>query len=566
MSIEELQHILSQGEGLHIEFKKAEQKVPTNFYDTVVSFLNREGGNIVLGVDDDGTALGVCDDAVEQMKKDIVTALNNKDVINPPVNFPVYQLNQDGKTVLCLKVPVSSQIHTHKGIIFDRENDSDIRIEDNTRISELYFRKRNHFTENEIYPALTMDDLDENLFTKARNFLRYVEPSHPWLTASDMDILRSCGFYQKDAYTLREGITLAGVLVFGKDITIQTVVPAYKFDILVRINDLDRYDDKLTLRTNLIDTYLQAMDFIINRCYLPDKFYLEKDLRKDLRDLIFREIIANVIVHREYTSAFQTTIAVYRNRVEVSNPNKPLFRGVLSPDSFCPFAKNPNIRRFFSVFHWTDEIGSGVRNVNKYLWIYAQSRPVFKEDDLFRTYIPLVSSVLGKERATAFIEMVGLEKSRLNDETVSAIENLELAPGLAEIEDFDELFFRKCSSWAEKRSMLEKLRLLINSGLMIENLKKGVCWSEKGSMLFDKRTSTIFKILLVCLHSQHRDDILSLLSFNSKDRFRELYLQPLRNEGLLEYTIKDKPKSTAQRYITTEKGRRFLGGFEMQNL
>ena len=66
----------------------------------------------------------------------------------------------------------------------------------------------------------------------------------------------------------------------------------------------------------------------------------------------------------------------------------------------------------------------------------------------------------------------------------------------------------------------------------------------------------------MCLQSQHRDDILYLLSFNSKDRFRELYLQPLRNEGLLEYTIKNKPKSTDQRYITSEKGRRFLGGFE----
>ena len=562
MNLDELHRILSRGEDLHNEFKRAEEKVPVNFYDTVVSFLNREGGTIVLGADDDGCITGINRDIIEQMKKDIVTALNNKEVINPPVNFPVYHLTENEKAVLCIKIPVSSQIHSHKGIIFDRENDSDIRIEDHSRISELYFRKRNHFTENEIYTALTMDDLDENLFTKARNFLRHVEPFHPWLISNNMDILRSCGFYQKDAYSLKEGITLAGVLIFGKDITIQSVVPAYKFDILLRINDLDRYDDKLTLRTNLMDTYLQSMDFIINRCYLPDKFYIEKDLRKDLRELIFREIIANVIVHREYTSAFQTTITVYKNRVEVSNPNKPLFRGVLSLDSFSPFAKNPNIRRFFSVFRWTDEIGSGIRNVNKYLWIYAQSRPVFHEDDLFRTHIPLVSSVLGKERAAVLLEMIGLEKSRLNNETISAIENLELTPEFTEKEDLDEFFFKKGVCWSEKGSIMKNIRVFINTNLELCDFKKGVCWSEKGSMLFDKRTCTIFKILLVCLTSLHRDDILSLLSFNSKDRFRELYLQPLREAGLLVYTIKSKPKSTAQRYITTEKGRQFLGGLE----
>ncbi|MDR1632648.1 MAG: putative DNA binding domain-containing protein [Dysgonamonadaceae bacterium] len=563
MTFDELDKILSRGEDLHHEFKKADGKVPLSFYDTVVAFLNREGGTIVLGADDAGNITGINPSAVEQMKKDVITALNNKDVINPPVNFPVYQLIGNGKTVLCVKIPVSSQIHNHSGVIFDRENDSDIRIEDNARISELYFRKRSHFTENEIYPYLFLDDLDEKLFDKTRAFIRSVNPAHSWLSASNMDILRSCGFYQKDIHSGKEGLTLAAALVFGKDLTIQNTVPAYKFDILVRIKDLDRYDDKLTLRTNLIDTYIQAMDFLKTRAYLPDKFYLEGDLRKDLRELIFREVVANVIVHREYTSAFPTTIAVYNNRVEVSNPNKTLFRGVLSLNTFNPYAKNPNIRKFFSEFRWADEIGSGVKNVYKYLWLYAQSRPVFKEDDLFRTKISLVSTILGKEKAAAFMELVGLDKFRLNDETISAIESLELAPEYMEIEDFDELFFKKGSCWSEKGSMLKKLRLLINNNLQIDDFKKGSCWAEKGVMLFDKRTATIFRFLLICLVPQKRDDIFEIMEIRSRDKFRELYMNFLRDEGFIEYTVKDKPKSTNQRYITTEKGKRFLGGFEL---
>jgi ATP-dependent DNA helicase RecG len=144
MTVDDLHKILSGGEDLHTEFKEAKVKVPTTFYDTVVSFLNREGGIIIMGADDKGMITGIDSKAVEQMKKDIVTALNNKDVINPPVNFPLYQLVDDSDNiVLCIKIPVSSQIHTHAGIIYDRENDSDIRIEDDTRISELYFRKRN---------------------------------------------------------------------------------------------------------------------------------------------------------------------------------------------------------------------------------------------------------------------------------------------------------------------------------------------------------------------------------------------------------------------------------------
>ncbi len=564
MTIDDLHKILSRGEDTHTEFKEATNKVPATFYDTVVSFLNREGGIIVLGANDKGTVIGIEPDAVEQIKKDIVTSLNNKDVVHPPVNFPIYQLNDNGKVVLCVKIPVSSQIHTHAGVIFDRENDSDIRIEDDARISELYFRKRSHFTENEIFPYLSMDGLDESLFDKTRAFVRAVNVRHPWLTASNMDILRSCGFYRRDERTGEEGMTLAAALVFGKDLTIQNILPAYKYDVLVRIKDLDRYDDKLILRTNLIDTYLQVMEFFTTRAYLPDKFYLEGDQRMDLRELIFREVTANSIVHREYTSAFPTQIVIYSNRVEITNPNKPLFRGILSLDAFNPYAKNPNIRKFFSEFRWADEIGSGVRNVYKYLNTYVPgAKPLFIEDDQFKTIIPLIGSVLGEEKADIFIELVGLDKSKLDTETVEAIEALELSPKYAEITSSDEFFFKKGSSWSEKGVKSKNLRLLINKELQFDDFKKGSSWSEKGVKLFDKRTLTIFRLLLLCLNPQKRDDIMEIIGFNSRDKLRELYLQPLRQEGFIEQTIKDKPNSRDQRYITTEKGRRFLGGFDV---
>lgn len=568
MTTEDLHKILAKGENLRTEFKEAKEKVPLAFYDTVVSFLNREGGTIILGANDEGIITGIDKNSVERIKKDIVTALNCKDVINPPVNFPVYQLEDNGQVVLCLKIPVSSQIHNHGGVIYDRENDSDIRIEDDTRISELYFRKRNHFTENEIFPYLKLEDLDKVLFDKARAIIRSVNSSHPWLTMSDINLLRSCGFYRKDNRTGEEGLTLASALVFGKDITIQNILPAYKFDILVRLNDHDRWDDKLTLRTNLIDTYLQAMDFIRNRSNLPDKFYLEGDQRKDLRELIFREIIANAIVHREYTSAYPTTMVIRHNRVEITNPNKPIFRGLLSVDSFNPYAKNPNIRKFFSEFSWVDEIGSGVRNVNKYLNIYSSgAKPLFIEDDQFKTIIPLVGSTLGEERAMVFIELVGLDKLKLSSETIEAIEVLDLAPEYVEIDNPTELFFADNNSlgwsWNKKEVELKALRIKVNNELQSNPYFAGWSWNEKGVELFDKRSILLFKILLLCLTPQNIEDLQNLIEFNSRNKLREMYINPLRESGLLEYTIKDKPNSSHQKYVTTEKGRRFLGGFEI---
>jgi ATP-dependent DNA helicase RecG len=135
MNLEELNVILFRGENIRTEFKQAREKAPVGLYDTVVSFLNREGGVIILGADNDGKVTGIDPSYAEQLKKDIVTALNNKEVINPPANFPLYQLEKEGVILLCLKIPVSSQVHSHNGVIFDRENDSDIRIDQDKTIS-----------------------------------------------------------------------------------------------------------------------------------------------------------------------------------------------------------------------------------------------------------------------------------------------------------------------------------------------------------------------------------------------------------------------------------------------
>ena len=55
-----------------VEFKKCTDKVSASVYETVCSFLNAEGGYIFLGVDDDGTILGINPKCVTDMTKSII--------------------------------------------------------------------------------------------------------------------------------------------------------------------------------------------------------------------------------------------------------------------------------------------------------------------------------------------------------------------------------------------------------------------------------------------------------------------------------------------------------------
>ena len=85
MISEQLKSIIRDGEGLTVEFKECRDQINRDVYETVCAFLNRSGGHIVLGVDDNGNITGIDADALPQIKKDLVTTLNNSQKINPPL-------------------------------------------------------------------------------------------------------------------------------------------------------------------------------------------------------------------------------------------------------------------------------------------------------------------------------------------------------------------------------------------------------------------------------------------------------------------------------------------------
>lgn len=352
--------------------------------------LNRDGGNILLGADDNGAIRGVDKAKIDTITSNLVNLSNNPEKLDPPfILFPqVYTINDS--TVI--QVPCSSQLHKSAGVVYDRSNDGDFKITEPHQIAEIYNRKRTHYTEGIIYTQIQFSDFNPTLFPKIRNLIKSNVGNHPWLSISDEQLLKKAGLWKRDFQTGQEGYTLAAILLLGADEVIQQVLSHYKIDALVRRENTDRYDDRLYIQTNLIDAYDQLLDFVAK--HLPDKFYTEGDQRKSLRTAIFREIVANIIVHREYTNALPTTFIIYSDRVETENANNQHGTGNLSVDDFSPFPKNPIIAKFFIQLGRVDELGSGVINVNKFIKEYSgQSDPTFIEGKTFKMTIPLAKEL-----------------------------------------------------------------------------------------------------------------------------------------------------------------------------
>lgn len=389
MSLSRVQRLLDQQENIRLEFKESRTELPANLFETICAMLNREGGDVLLGIADDGTVTGIDPLRIETLKTNIVNLSNNSQKLDPPfILFPqTYSLS--GQIIIHLQVPASSQVHKTNGHIFDRSNDGDFKVTQPQQIAEIYNRKRTYYTEGIIYPALRLEDFKPELFPLIRNLIRSNNPNHPWLALNDVSMLQVAGLWKRDHQTGQEGYTLAAALLLGKDQVIQQILPHYKIDALLRKVNVDRYDDREYIQTNLIEAYDQLMAFTAK--HLPDKFYMEGDQRVSLRTKIFREVVANLIVHREYTNAHPATFIIYKDRVETENANNPHGEGPIDPDNFAPFPKNPTIAKFFIQLGRVDELGSGVLNVNKFIKEYSgkPNPPQFIEGNTFKTIIPI---------------------------------------------------------------------------------------------------------------------------------------------------------------------------------
>lgn len=389
MTTELMRQLLSKDEKITIEFKECQNGIYDDVYETVCSFSNRYGGYIIMGVKDNGIPIGLNRNMIKDMKKNFVNQLNNPDKMSPTLYLSIEEFEYYGMLLLWVYVPPTSTVEKCANRIYDRNEDGDMDITDSPiQLQNMYNRKSNTYVEHKIFPYVSLDDLRLDLMNKVRNLAKSRKPDHDWLQMSDPDILKSAGLWEKDFSSGVQGYNLAGVLLFGKDEVIRSCCPGYVTDAIYRVENLDRYDDRLQVTTNLIESYELLMEFVAK--HTSDKFFLVDNVNISIRDLIAREVIGNILVHRDFSSAYPAKLIIEKDWLKTENWCVPRRHGNIMSDEFTPYPKNPLIQQFFANIGRTDTIGSGVRNLYKYTPIYSEGgKPELFEDDVFKISIPL---------------------------------------------------------------------------------------------------------------------------------------------------------------------------------
>ena len=384
MTEEQFIKLSQKGEGTQIEYKTCTEQVSESLYETVCSFLNHSGGQILVGVKDDGEIIGVNPDKAEKLKANIITSIKNKDLFMPCPYFTPEIMEVNNKTVLLLDIPCGQYVYRYNDRFWDRNGDADIDVTDHPELLlSLFERKNPHLFEERIVKDLTMDNLDHETFQFCRNILAVIKPGHPWLQLTDEEILVHTHIAKKNSISGELELKYAALILFGKEEAIEDFMPRYRFEALFHMctyeqyNDMtqfpNRYDDRRTMRCNLIKVYDQLTQF--TERYLPDKFYLPSGStrREDIRWDLFREIIANLCVHADFSTGYACFFHVFKDRVVTKNPTRlspenP--EGELTLQQLNNYTKNPLLVRVFHELSWVEDMGSGTRNILRYAPLY----------------------------------------------------------------------------------------------------------------------------------------------------------------------------------------------------
>jgi ATP-dependent DNA helicase RecG len=550
MQIQRILRLLKEKENKNLEFKEAVIALPNNVFETICAMLNRDGGDILLGVADNGHIIGVADKALDKIVTNIVNLSNNNQKLDPPhILHPlVYKL--EGKNIVHIQVPASSVVHKTANVFYDRSNDGDFKILESHQIAEMYNRKRNYYTEGIVYPMLSFTDFNKSLFPKVRNLIKSNIPNHPWLALNDKQLLQKAGLWKKDYQTGEEGYTLAAVLIFGKDEVLQNVIPHFKIDALVRIDNKLRYDDREYIQTNLIDAYEKLMAFVGK--HLPDKFFMEGKQRISLRTTIFREIAANIIAHREYTNALPTSFIITKKSIETENANNPHGLGPIAIDKFIPFPKNPTIAKFFMQLGLMEELGSGVLNVNKYWRMYSGStKPQFIEGTSFKITLPIGESFFKSNQ----------DSNQDGNQDSNQDGNQDGNQDSNQDGNQDGAIIKIFKPTISPSTLLYSFKRLLSKHAIGFTLKPKELKEIKPHLIY--KNEYWLQVLTFCNLAKSRKEILEEIGLSNQTKNYKTIILPMLENKMLTITIKDMPTSKHQKYIITSLGKKVAQLLEM---
>ncbi len=287
-----------------LEFK---QNWRDEYLRIICAFANADGGNLIIGVDNNGNPLGIKNS--KKLLEDIPNKVRNKLGIIPSVNIE----KRKNKEIIKVIIKPSSVPISYDGKYYIRSGSTTQELKEKELIDFL-FKKIGRTWDEIVEEKAKFDDLNRETIVK---FKKLAVDRIPSIAG------------EKDWKTVLEKLNLvedsnlkrAAILLFGNNpqkFYIQSCIKIGKFFTETDIQTTD------IIEGNLFEQLENTLEILISK-YLKSNISYEGIHRRDILEYPYdalREAVINALIHRDYIGTSNIQIRVYDEKLVIINEGK----------------------------------------------------------------------------------------------------------------------------------------------------------------------------------------------------------------------------------------------------
>lgn len=358
------------------EYTEFKREYVEQIKNTVIAFANGNGGVLYVGIDDDGTVVGVRD--VVALQERVISALH--DGIRPDVMMFVKVVPEmiEGKNVVSINVVPGTQKPYYlsgKGLtgsgVFVRQGVSTMPASaDSIRrmlmMSSGYEYERSVAVEQDLH------------FVKANEIFRMHKLPFGDEQFRTLELVDADGRYTNLAYLLSDECT-----------------HSVKIGVFEG-NNKDVFKDRLEVRGSLFEQLEKTLGFLhrYNRIAAKIKGFERQDVW-DYPEEALREAVLNALIHRDYGVGAEIQISIFDDRIEIVNVGG-LMNGLTLTEIMrgLSVVRNKRLANIFYRLRYVEVYGTGLTRIyNKYKSLVQQ--PVITATErIFQIVLPNMNTAV----------------------------------------------------------------------------------------------------------------------------------------------------------------------------
>lgn len=448
-------------ETLTVEFKGDRTRLSDNdLVEALACLANTEGGELWLGVEDDGTPTGL--HTAHQDLGGLPAMVAAKTSPSLAVTVNVHELA--GVSVARIVVPKSNaEVATTAGVYLRRRLKQDGMPECVPMLPHDRSSRAGHFglmdASAQAVAGATLADFDPLERERLRQAVRQYGGDRVLLELDDEALDGALGFSTRSP-TGERIPTLAGLLVIGRESALRERVPTHELAFQVLARETVSFNEFRSF------PLLKALDWLETnfRPYNPEKelqigLFRVPVPRVDLG--AFREAVANALVHRDYYRLGAVHVRLDDHGLTISNPGG-LVEGVtlLNLLTTEPRPRNPALADVMKRIGIVERSGRGVDKIYRGMLRFGRPEPDYSRTD--RTSVVLQLATV--EADEMFLQWV-VEQENRQDGAPLPIDSLIALAALRDQKrlGMDELARHIQRNAAQARRTLEQL---VEAGLV----------------------------------------------------------------------------------------------------